>query len=95
MQKLLIMFRYFSSISLISRGNKLGLDRIDYLFINSECPKPIIAATFGGNIGGAIDLLSACDIRLCSSDAWFTIKEVDIGLGEIIDLQHFFKFSYY
>ena len=47
----------------------------------SECPKPVIGATFGGNIGGAIDLLSACDIRYCSSDAWFTIKEVDVGLG--------------
>ena len=33
MQKLLIMFRYFSSISLISRGNKLGLDRIDYFLL--------------------------------------------------------------
>ena len=48
----------------------------------SECPKPVIGATFGGNIGGAIDLLAACDIRYCSSDAWFTIKEVDVGLGK-------------
>ena len=47
----------------------------------ADCPKPVIAATFGGNIGGAIDLLSACDIRYCSSDSWFTIKEVDVGLG--------------
>ena len=37
----------------------------------------------GGAIGGAIDLLSACDIRYCSSDAWFTIKEVDVGLGKL------------
>ena len=48
----------------------------------ADCPKPVIAATFGGNIGGAIDLLSACDIRYCASDAWFTIKEVDVGLGK-------------
>ena len=48
----------------------------------AECPKPVIAATFGGNIGGAIDLLAACDIRYCASDAWFTIKEVDVGLGK-------------
>ena len=47
-----------------------------------ECPKPVIGAAFGGSIGGAIDLLSACDIRYASSDAWFTIKEVDVGLGK-------------
>jgi len=26
-------------------------------------------------------LITACDVRLCSADAWFTIKEVDIGLA--------------
>jgi len=58
----------------------------------AECPKPVIGATFGGNIGGAIDLLSACDIRYCSSDAWFTIKEVDVGLAaDLGTLQRFQK----
>ena len=28
-----------------------------------------------------IDLLSACDIRYCDKDAWFSIKEVDVGLA--------------
>jgi len=58
----------------------------------AECPKPVIAATFGGNIGGAIDLLAACDIRYCASDAWFTIKEVDVGLAaDLGTLQRFQK----
>merc|ERR1712226_225279 len=58
----------------------------------ADCPKPVIGATFGGSIGGAIDLLSACDIRYASSDAWFTIKEVDVGLAaDLGTLQRFQK----
>ena len=38
------------------------------------CPQPVIAAVHGACIGGGIDLITACDIRVCSSDAFFTIK---------------------
>jgi len=43
-------------------------------------PQPVIAAIHSACVGGGVDLISACDIRLCSSDAWFSIKEVDICL---------------
>ncbi|CAH2314143.1 delta(3,5)-Delta(2,4)-dienoyl- isomerase, mitochondrial [Pelobates cultripes] len=46
-----------------------------------KCPKPVIAAVHGGCIGGGVDLISACDIRYCTQDAWFQVKEVDIGLA--------------
>uniref|UniRef100_A0A0B8RRY5 Delta(3,5)-Delta(2,4)-dienoyl-CoA isomerase, mitochondrial n=1 Tax=Philothamnus irregularis TaxID=1899461 RepID=A0A0B8RRY5_9SAUR len=46
-----------------------------------KCPKPIIAAVHGACIGGGVDLVSACDIRYCTQDAWFQVKEVDIGLA--------------
>ncbi|KAG1935298.1 delta(3,5)-Delta(2,4)-dienoyl-CoA isomerase, mitochondrial-like [Pimephales promelas] len=46
-----------------------------------KCPKPVIVAVHGGCIGGGVDLITACDIRLCTQDAWFQIKEVDIGLA--------------
>ncbi|XP_061453190.1 delta(3,5)-Delta(2,4)-dienoyl-CoA isomerase, mitochondrial isoform X2 [Rhineura floridana] len=46
-----------------------------------KCPKPIIAAIHGGCIGGGMNLISACDIRYCTKDAWFQIKEVDVGLA--------------
>lgn len=59
-------------------------DEFKWLTVILDCPKPVIGAAFGGSIGGAIDLLSACDIRYASSDAWFTIKEVDVGLGKTI-----------
>ena len=39
-----------------------------------RCPQPVIAAIHSGCIGGGVDMISACDIRLCSSDAWFQIK---------------------
>ena len=40
----------------------------------------MICAISGYCIGAGIDLSSACDIRLCSKDVKFTIKEVDIGI---------------
>lgn len=58
----------------------------------ADCPKPVIGAIHGACIGGAIDVLSACDIRYSSSDAWFTIKEVDVGLAaDLGTLQRFPK----
>ncbi|KAL3337441.1 hypothetical protein AABB24_029876 [Solanum stoloniferum] len=44
------------------------------------CRKPMIATVHGACIGGAIDLITACDIRYCSSDAFFSIKEVDLAM---------------
>ncbi|XP_054884337.1 delta(3,5)-Delta(2,4)-dienoyl-CoA isomerase, mitochondrial [Poeciliopsis prolifica] len=46
-----------------------------------KCPKPVVAAVHGACIGGGVDLITACDIRLCTQDAWFQVKEVDIGLA--------------
>nr|KAF6289889.1 enoyl-CoA hydratase 1 [Pipistrellus kuhlii] len=46
-----------------------------------KCPKPVIAAIHGGCIGGGVDLVTACDIRYCAQDAFFQVKEVDVGLA--------------
>lgn len=46
-----------------------------------KCPKPVIAAIHNACIGAGVDMISACDIRYCTKDAWFQIKEVDIGLA--------------
>jgi enoyl-CoA hydratase len=42
---------------------------------------PVIAAVQGGCIGGAFDLAAACDIRVCSADAFFTVQEIHIGMA--------------
>ncbi|MCK9237370.1 MAG: crotonase/enoyl-CoA hydratase family protein [Thiopseudomonas sp.] len=46
-----------------------------------RCSKPVIAAIQGYCLGGAIDLISACDMRYASADAQFSIKEVDVGMA--------------
>ncbi|HQI01467.1 MAG TPA: crotonase/enoyl-CoA hydratase family protein [Deltaproteobacteria bacterium] len=45
-----------------------------------KCRKPVIAAIHGYCIGGGVDLTSACDIRLASKDAVFSIRETRIGI---------------
>ena len=42
---------------------------------------PVIAAIHGACIGGGIDMISACDMRLASSDAYFAIEEINIGMA--------------
>ena len=41
---------------------------------------PVIAAVHGACIGGGIDMISACDLRLASKDATFSIEEIHIGM---------------
>lgn len=45
-----------------------------------NCRVPVIAVTQGGCIGGGVDLVTACDIRICSSEAYFTIQEINVGI---------------
>ncbi|MEL6654832.1 MAG: crotonase/enoyl-CoA hydratase family protein [Bacteroidota bacterium] len=45
-----------------------------------ECRKPVLAAIHGACVGGAVDIIAACDMRYCSQDAYFSIKEIDLGL---------------
>lgn len=55
-----------------------------------KCRKPVIAAAHGLCIGGAIDLMSACDIRLASRDALFSIRETRIAIiADVGTLQRF------
>jgi enoyl-CoA hydratase len=42
---------------------------------------PVICAVQGGCIGGALDLAAACDIRVASADAFFTVQEIHIGMA--------------
>ena len=45
-----------------------------------RCRKPVLAAIHNGCIGGGVDIATACDIRYCTEDAYFSVKEVDLGL---------------
>jgi len=46
-----------------------------------NCRKPVLAAIQGYCLGGAIDLISACDMRYASACAQFSIKEIDMGMA--------------
>lgn len=44
-----------------------------------RCTKPVIAAVHGKCIGAGLDMITACDIRLCSEDASFSLREAAVG----------------
>lgn len=46
----------------------------------ARCKKPVVAAVHGWCIGGGLDLAAACDVRLCSSTARFSLREVKVGM---------------
>ncbi|MEW6442340.1 MAG: crotonase/enoyl-CoA hydratase family protein [bacterium] len=45
-----------------------------------KCRKPVIAAIHSHCIGGGVDLVCACDIRLASRDAVFGIRETRMAM---------------
>lgn len=45
-----------------------------------RCRVPVVAAIHGYCIGGAVDLITACDIRLCAADAVFGVRETRLAM---------------
>ena len=46
----------------------------------ADCPKPVIVGVHGYVIGGAIDLITACDIRLAAADAQLSVRETKVAI---------------
>ncbi len=42
---------------------------------------PVIAAVHGACVGAGVDLITACDIRIASADAFFAVEEINIGMA--------------
>jgi len=63
------------------RRARLGILRFqDAITAVADCPKPVIAAVHGYCIGGGVDLIAACDIRLASADAVFSVREAKMAI---------------
>lgn len=45
-----------------------------------ESPKPFIAAIHGWCIGGGLNMISAADIRVCSAEAKFSLREAKLAI---------------
>jgi len=45
-----------------------------------NCRMPVIAAVQGGCIGGGVDMVTACDLRYATEDAFFCVEETNIGM---------------
>ncbi len=52
----------------------------DGLTVIEQCRKPVIAAVNGYCIGAGLDMIAACDIRLCSADAVFSLREAAMAI---------------
>jgi enoyl-CoA hydratase/carnithine racemase len=61
---------------------KLMLERWQQsISLIEKCNIPVIAAIHSYCVGGGVDLISACDIRHCTSNSKFSVKEIDVGLA--------------
>ncbi|KAK9918581.1 hypothetical protein WJX75_005126 [Coccomyxa subellipsoidea] len=52
----------------------------DSLTSLERCRWPVIAAVQGACYGAGVDMITAADIRYCTADATFCVKEVDLAI---------------
>lgn len=53
----------------------------DQFTMIEKCRKPVIGCVHNACVGAGVDLITAVDIRLCTDDSWYCVKEVDMGLA--------------
>jgi len=68
-----------SSTATRERFRNMILEAQEGINTIERCRKPVIAAIHGHCIGGGVDMISACDIRIGARDALFSIRETRIA----------------
>lgn len=61
-------------------GVRQIMDLQDSISSLEKARMPVIAAIQGACVGGAVDLVTACDLRVCTADAFFCVQEINIGI---------------
>jgi enoyl-CoA hydratase/carnithine racemase len=75
------MVREFSSLELAPETFRATLRNMQSVFDRLEqLEKPVIAAINGACVGGGVDLVLACDLRIAVTDAFIMIPEVRLGI---------------
>jgi enoyl-CoA hydratase len=70
-----------ASMAARARAGRVEVKRLqDSITAVAQCPKPVVAAVHGYCIGGGVDLIAACDIRLASADAIFSVREAKVAI---------------
>jgi enoyl-CoA hydratase len=70
-----------ASMAARARSGRTEVLRLqDAITAVARCPKPVLAAVHGYCIGGGVDLIAACDIRLASADAVFSVREAKMAI---------------
>jgi len=60
------------------RSNVLHLQ--ETFSVLEKARMPVLAAIQGGCVGGAVDMVTACDMRYATEDAFFCIQEINLGM---------------
>ncbi|MGH8871186.1 MAG: enoyl-CoA hydratase/isomerase family protein [Acidimicrobiia bacterium] len=62
-------------------GLRAALDGVEGVMRAIEtCPKPVLAVVSGAAVGAGLEIAAACDVRIASSDAWFSIPAAQLGV---------------
>ncbi len=65
----------------VSEASRRFVAQLQQVFTDLEQLRfPVLSAIQGGCIGGALDLVAATDMRYCTKDAFFSIKETELGI---------------
>ena len=70
-----------SSVAARARDAHANVLRLqDSITSVARYPEPVVAAVHGYCIGGGVDLIAACDIRLASADAVLSVREAKMAI---------------